>query len=123
MVILLPFVLSLAVPLLLIVGWCTALRFHGVPRWIFFSCCAALPVLCVVVGVVAGDAEDSRLSSGCRDGRVAGLECGFGISRLSGYLPAFTGTVTLALLTAISLIVWKVHSRQYRGLPALTSDR
>lgn len=123
MVILLPFVLSLAVPLLLIAGWCAALRFHGVPRWMFFGCCAALPVLCVVVGVVAGDAEDSRLPSGCRDGTAAGLECGFGISSLSGYLPAFTGTVTLALLTAISLIVWKVRSRQYRGLPALTSDQ
>ena len=123
MVILLPFVLSVAVPLLLIAGWRTALHFHGVPRRIFFGCCAALPVSCMVVGVVAGDAEDSRLPSGCRDGTVGGLECGFGIGRLSGYLPAVTGTVTLALLTAISLIIWKVRSRRYRGLPALTSHR
>lgn len=115
--------LPLVLPLPVIAGWLTALRWHGMPRWVIFGCCAALPVLCVVVGIVAGDAEDRRLPSGCRDGTVVGLECGFGIGRLAGYLAAFTGTATLALLAVISLIVWKVRSHSYRGLPALTLDR
>ena len=63
------------------------------------------------------------MPSGCRDGTVVGLECGYGLGRFAGYLAAFTGVATLALLPVISLIVWKVRSHSYRGLPALTSDR
>jgi len=115
--------LPLAVPLLLVAGWFTALRCRGVPRWLLFSCCVALPLLCVVVGVVAGDAEDRQLPYECRNGTAVGLECGFGISRFAGYLASFTGTATLALLAAVSLIVWTVRSRSYRGSPALTRNR
>jgi hypothetical protein len=95
----------------------------GVPRWIFFGCCAFLPVLCVVVGVLVGDAEERALPSGCRDGTIVGLECGFGIGRFAADLAAFTGTVTLALVAITSLIVWRVRSHTYRGLPALTPDQ
>nr|WP_296064044.1 hypothetical protein [uncultured Actinoplanes sp.] len=115
--------LPLVVPLVLIAGWLTALRWRGLPRRVLLGCCAALPVLCVVVGIIAGDAEDRHLPPGCRDGTVVGIECGFGIGRFAGYLAALTGAATLALLVVISSIVWKVRSRSYRGLPALTSDR
>jgi hypothetical protein len=114
--------LPLVVPLLVIAGWLTALRWYGLPRWVFLGCCAALPVLCLVMGSVAGSAEDRRLPFGCGDGTLVGLECGFGIGRLAGYLGAFTATATLALLAVVSLIVRKVRSRRYRGLPALTRD-
>ncbi|MEV4705082.1 hypothetical protein [Actinoplanes sp. NPDC049316] len=115
--------LPLLVPPVLIAGWLTALRWRGAPRRVLFGCCAALPVLCVVAGMIAGDAEDRTLPAGCRDGTVAGLECGYGLARFTGYLAAATGTVTLVLLAVISVIVWTVRNRSYRGLPALTSDR
>ncbi|UQU66789.1 hypothetical protein COUCH_11195 [Couchioplanes caeruleus] len=114
--------LPLFVPVLLIAGWLTALRCHGVPRSVLFGCCAALPVLCVVVGTILGNAEDRQQPPGCRDGTAAGLECGFGVGHFAGYLAAVTGTATLALLAVVSFIVWKVRSSSYRGLPALSSD-
>ena len=101
----------LIVPLLLIAGWLTAMKLYGTPRWVLLGCCAALPVLCVVAGGIAGGVEDRRLPSGCQDGTVVGLECGFGVGRLAGYLAATTGTATLVVLAVISLIVWKVRGR------------
>ncbi|MFF5078901.1 hypothetical protein ACFY36_17750 [Actinoplanes sp. NPDC000266] len=112
--------LPLAAPVLLVVGWFVVLRRRGVPGWAFFGCGAALPVLCVVAGVVAGRAEDRALPSGCRDGTIVGLECGLGLGRLGGYLGAATATLTLVALAAVSLIVWWIRRRSYRGLPALT---
>ncbi|MEU8820834.1 hypothetical protein [Actinoplanes sp. NPDC048796] len=115
--------LPLVMPLLVIAGWLSALRCHGRPRWMLLGGCVALPVLCLVVGGIAGDAEDRRLPLGCGDGTVAGLECGFGIARFAGFLGAVTGVATLAVLVVISAIVWTVRRRSYRGVPALTSHR
>jgi len=114
--------LPLAVPLLLVAGWFTVLRWRGVPSWAFFACGVALAVSCVVAGMVAGDAEDRGLPSGCRDGSMAGLVCGYGVARGAGYLAAVTGTATLMVLAVISLIVLLVRRSSYRGLTARTRD-
>jgi len=111
MLLLLPVVL----PVGLVIAWAVVLRLRGVPGWLFFASGAGLVLLSLVIGEIAGAAEDRSLPYGCQTGVAAGLECGFGIGRFAGVLGAVAVAGCLAVLAVASLILCLVRRTGEEG--------
>jgi formate hydrogenlyase subunit 3/multisubunit Na+/H+ antiporter MnhD subunit len=111
--------LPIGVPLALVAAWLAALRWRGVPRWGFFATSVPVVAMCPVIGGIAQAVEDRGLSYECQTGVAAGVECGFGLARLAGYLAAGASVATLLVLAVASLSIHHYRARRKRAVGQL----